>query len=46
MWSEPVLGPREDCRWSSYKNFALDKAIVAPCPIQIDCVRLPFGHCA
>ncbi len=31
-------------RWSSYKNFALDKPSVAGCPTQIDYVRLPEGH--
>jgi hypothetical protein len=30
-------------RWSSYNNFALDKATVAACPIQIAYVRLPLG---
>ena len=35
---------REDWRWSSYNNFALDKATVAACPIQIDNVRLPLGY--
>ena len=34
----------EDWRWSSYNNFALDKATVAACPIQIDYVRLPEGY--
>jgi len=34
----------EDWRWSSYSNFALDKATVAACPIQIDYVRLPLGY--
>ena len=39
------LVPRpEDWRWSSYNNFALDKAVVADCPIQIDYVRLPEGY--
>ena len=38
-----VKGP-EDWRWSSYNNFALDKATVAACPIQIDDVRLPPGY--
>ena len=33
-----------DWRWSSYNNFALDKATVAACPIQIDYVRLPLGY--
>jgi hypothetical protein len=31
-------------RWSSYNNFASDKATVAACPIQIDYVRLPLGY--
>ena len=35
---------REDGRWSSYNNFALDKATVAACPLQIDDVRLPLGY--
>ncbi len=34
----------QDWRWSSYNNFALDKATVAASPIQIDCVRLPEGY--
>ena len=34
----------EDWRWSSYNSFALDKATVAACPIQIDYVRLPPGY--
>ena len=34
----------EEWRWSSYNNFALDKATVAACPIQIDYVRLPLGY--
>jgi len=34
----------EDWRWSSYNNFALEKATVAACPIQIDYVRLPYGY--
>lgn len=34
----------EDGRWSSYNNFALDTAIVAPCPIPVDDVRLPAGY--
>lgn len=29
---------------SSDKNFALDQAAVAACPIQIDSVRLPLGY--
>jgi len=35
---------REDWRWWSYNNFALDKATMAACPIQIDYVRLPLGY--
>ncbi|MBI4478595.1 MAG: transposase [Acidobacteria bacterium] len=31
----------EDWVWSSYNNFALDKALVAQCPIRIDYVDLP-----
>ncbi len=31
-------------RWSNYNNFALDKATVAACTIQIDHVRLPLGY--
>ena len=31
-------------RWSSYNNFALDRATVAACPIQIDYVRLSLGY--
>ena len=34
----------EDWRWSSYNNFALDKATVAACPIQIDYVSSPVGY--
>ena len=34
----------QDWRWSSYNNFALDKATVAACPIQIDDVSLPEGY--
>jgi len=29
---------------ASYNDFALDKATVAACPIQIDYVRLPEGY--
>jgi len=35
---------REDWRWSSHKNFPLDKATAAACPIPIDYVRLPLGY--
>ncbi len=34
----------EDWRWSSSDNFALDRATVARCPIQVDYVRLPEGY--
>ena len=34
----------EEWRWSSYNNFALDRATVAACPIRIDYVRLPEGY--
>ena len=34
----------EDWRWSNCNNFALDKATVAGCPIQIDYVHLPPGY--
>jgi hypothetical protein len=33
----------EDGRWSSYNNFAFEKATVAGCPTQIDYVRLALG---
>ena len=35
---------REDWRWWSYNNFALDKATITACSIQIDYVRLPLGY--
>jgi len=31
-------------RGASYTNFALDKATVASCPIQIDDARLGLGY--
>ena len=34
----------EDWRWSSYNNFALDKAMVAARLVQIDHVSLPEGY--
>jgi len=34
----------EDCRWTSYNNSALGKAMVATCPNQIDGVRLPLRY--
>jgi len=33
-----------DWRWSSYNSFALDKSVVAACPIRIDSVTLPEGY--
>ncbi|HEV2522867.1 MAG TPA: transposase [Candidatus Acidoferrales bacterium] len=34
----------EEWRWSSYNNFALDKATVGACPIQIDYVHLSESY--
>ena len=34
----------EQWRWSSAKNFSLDKSVVAACPIQIDYVQLPDDY--
>ena len=34
----------EDWRWSSYNNFALDKALTAACPVQLDYVHLPESY--
>ncbi len=39
-----LAGKPEDWRWSSYNNFALDKKVVATCPIQIDYVWLPESY--
>ncbi len=39
-----LASPPEDCQGSSYNHFALDKATVTACPIEIDGVRLPLGH--
>jgi putative transposase len=39
-----LVAKPEEWRWSSYNNFALDKATVAHCPIEIDYVRLPEGY--
>jgi len=48
MHMNPVRGGLvkrpEDWRWSTDNNFALDKATVAACPIQIDYVSLPVGY--
>jgi hypothetical protein len=35
-----LVSKPEYWRWSSYNNFALEKAAVADCPIQIDYVSL------
>jgi hypothetical protein len=34
----------EDWAWSSYNDFAWDRATVAARPILIDDLRLPLGH--
>src|SRR5271157_4098451 len=34
--SRPTAKPVEDWRWRSYNNFALDKAMIAACPIRIN----------
>jgi REP element-mobilizing transposase RayT len=34
----------EEWRWSSHNNFALDKATVARCPIQVDRVLIPLDN--
>ena len=39
-----LVAKPEDWRWSSCNNFALDKAMVADCPIQVDYVRLPEAY--
>jgi putative transposase len=39
-----LVAKPEDWRWSSYSNFALDKATAAACPFQIDYVSLPVGY--
>ncbi len=35
-----VSAPGEWC-WSSHNNFAVDKAMLKACPIQIDYARVP-----
>jgi hypothetical protein len=44
VW-EGLLKRSENWRWSSYNDFALDKAMIQACPIQIDDVRLPLEKC-
>ena len=39
-----LVAKPEEWRWSSYNNFALDKARVAQCPIAIDYVHLPESY--
>lgn len=39
-----LVAKPEDWRWSSYNNFALDKTVVAACPIQIDYLHLPESY--
>ncbi len=39
-----LVSKPEEWRWSSYNDFALDKAVVAGCPIQVDDVALPEGY--
>ena len=34
----------EECPWSSYNNFALDKEQVERCRMQIDYVHLPESY--
>jgi REP-associated tyrosine transposase len=41
---EGFVDKPEAWRWSSYNNFALDKAVVAACPLQVDYVHLPEGY--
>ena len=39
-----LVAKPDEWPWSSYNNFALQKAAVGRCPIQIDYVRLPPGY--
>ena len=39
-----LVGKPEEWRWSSYNNFALNKAVVGECPIQVDYARLPESY--
>lgn len=38
-----LMAKPQGWQWSSYNNFALEKAVVARCPIQVDFVWLPEG---
>jgi REP-associated tyrosine transposase len=39
-----LVAKPEEWDWSSYNNFALDKAVVAACPLQVDYVHLSEGY--
>ena len=39
-----LVSKPEEWRWSSHKNFAVEKASVAGCPIRVDYVLLPEGY--
>jgi REP element-mobilizing transposase RayT len=39
-----LVAKAEEWRWSSHNNFALDRGIVAACPIQIDYTHLPESY--
>jgi REP-associated tyrosine transposase len=39
-----LVGRPEEWRWSSYNNFALNRDVVASCPIAVDYVTLPGGY--
>ena len=39
-----LVAKPEEWRWSSCNNFALDKAVVAACPVQVDYVHLPEAY--
>jgi hypothetical protein len=49
LWTFPSIAnqrsiPKTNRPWSSFNDFALDKARVAASPIRIDDVRLPLGY--
>ncbi len=39
-----LVAKPEEWRWSSYNNFALDRSVVARCPIQIDYTYLSESY--
>ena len=39
-----LVAKPEEWRWSSCNNFALDKAVVAACPVQVDYVHVPEAY--